>query len=93
MQTDLGSDPERNGIDRVAYPIIRQTQKQLSTQFFEIGPLPRDTDDGAITHWGLKECLRYEFEDSRKSSETIKDGPAAWTRRRRRKPEKIAVLC
>ena len=42
-----------------AYPVA----KRLST-LLRHGELPRE-EDGAIEFWRLKDCLRYEFENSR----------------------------
>ena len=52
------------------------------------GDLPRE-DDGAIEFWRIKDCLRYEFENSRHWSDEM------WKRRMAgggRQQEKISVL-
>ena len=43
-------------------PIAHPVSKQLST-LLRHGHLPRE-EDGAIEFWRLKDCLRYEFENS-----------------------------
>ena len=75
------TDVEPRTYSQVAYPV----SKRLTT-LLRYGDLPRE-EDGAIEFWTLKDCLRYEFENSRHwSDEMWKNG------RRRRKQEKISIL-
>ena len=53
------TDIEPEYYSSIAYPM----SKQLST-LLRHGHLPRE-EDGAIEFWRLKDCLRYEFENSR----------------------------
>ena len=53
------TDVEPEDYSPIAYPV----SKQLST-LLRHGDLPRE-EDGAIEFWRLKDCLRYEFENSR----------------------------
>ena len=52
------TDIEPEDYSPIAYPV----SKQLST-LLRYGDLPRE-EDGAIEFWRLKDCLRYEFENS-----------------------------
>ena len=49
----------------IAYPV----SKRLSS-LLRHGDLPRE-EDGAIEFWRLKDCLRYEFENSRHWSDEM----------------------
>ena len=53
------TDVEPGTYSHIAYPV----SKRLST-LLRTGDLPRE-EDGAIELWRLKDCLRYEFENSR----------------------------
>ena len=53
------TDVEPGIYSLIAYPV----SKRLST-LLRHGDLPRE-EDGAIEFWRLKDCLRYEFENSR----------------------------
>ena len=50
-------------------PIANPVSKQLST-ILRHGDVPRE-EDGAIDFWRLKDCLRYDFENSRHWSDEM----------------------
>ena len=59
------TDVEPGTYSHIAYPV----SKRLST-LLRHGDLPRE-EDGAIEFWRLKDCLRYEFENSRHWSDEM----------------------
>ena len=59
------TDVEPGTYSHIAYPV----SKQLSTLLRQ-GDLLRE-EDGAIEFWRLKDCLRYEFENSRHWSDEM----------------------
>ena len=62
------TDVEPGTYSHLAYPV----SKRLST-LLRHGDLPRE-EDGAIEFWRLKDCLRYEFENSRQwSGENVEE--------------------
>ena len=62
---DLGLILSQKNCSSIAYPV----SKRLST-LLRHGDLPRE-EDGAIEFWRLKDCLRYEFENSRHWSDEM----------------------
>ena len=79
----IWTDIEPQDYSSIDYPV----SKQLITLLRHGSP--RRENDGAIEFWRLKDCLRYEFENTQRwSDEKLEKHNGI----RRRKPEKISIV-
>ena len=66
------TDIEPRTSSNIAFPVSKRL-----TSLLRHGSLPRE-DDGAIEFWRLKDCLRYEFENSQHWSDEMWKNNVIW---------------